>query len=100
MNPYKLLRYTPIWLLNLLAYVTSFMISFRPNHGTLRTIAINLYLVYPHLSCTDIRQLARKSLTNQLLNMVISLKSWAMPPAWSIKQIKQVHNQQILLVKF
>lgn len=97
MNPYKLLRYTPIWLLNLLAYVTSFMISFRPNHGTLRTIAINLYLVYPHLSCTDIRQLARKSLTKQLLNMVISLKSWAMPPAWSIKQIKQVHNQQILL---
>ena len=97
MNPYKLLRYTPIWLLNLLVYVTSFMISFRPNHGSLRTIAINLYLVYPHLSSTDIRQLARKSLTKQLLNMVISLKSWAMPPAWSIKQIKQVHNQQILL---
>ena len=34
---------------------------------------------------------------NQLISAVDSLKTWAMPPKWSIAQIKTVHHEDILI---
>ena len=43
------------------------------------------------------QKLAKQILKNQLISAVDSLKTWAMPPKWSIAQIKTVHHEDILI---
>lgn len=97
MNAFTLLKYVPMWMLYLLAHIASFIISLRRDKSIMKTVDTNLRLVYPELTETQRHQLARACIANQSKNMVESAKSWAMPPAWSVKQIHTVHHQQVLM---
>lgn len=66
------------------------------NASIYRSIRKNFVLVRPYLSDSKRDELAITTLTNQLLSSADSLKSWSMSPSWSIKQIKAVHNFDIL----
>lgn len=61
-----------------------------------RSIDANLILVDPDMPQKRRRDLADQILKNQLLNTADSIKSWSMPPKWSINQITQVHDENIL----
>ena len=96
MNAFSFIRYVPMWCLYLLAHFVSFIIRLRPHTGVMRVVHMNLQLAYPALSERERHVLANQAIRNQTLNMAESLKSWAMPPQWAIKQIHAVHNQEIL----
>nr|WP_315043682.1 lysophospholipid acyltransferase family protein [uncultured Moraxella sp.] len=96
MNAFSFIRYVPMWCLYLLAHFVSFIIRLRPHTGVMRVVHMNLQLAYPALSERERHVLANQAIRNQTLNMAESLKSWAMPPQWAIKQINTVHNQEIL----
>ncbi|UNU73505.1 lysophospholipid acyltransferase family protein [Moraxella nasovis] len=96
-NPYQLLRYVPMWMLYLLAHFASFVLNLNTNHKVMNIIRTNLLLAYPKMSETEREVFVKKSLKQQAVNMIASIKSWAMPPQWSIDQIHTVHRQQVLL---
>ncbi len=54
-------------------------------------------LVAPTLSHRHKRDLIKTIVCHQCLSSVESIKSWAMLPEWSIAQIRDVHNKNILL---
>lgn len=97
MNAFHLLRYVPLPLLRGLARGVAFFIGLQKQSGIYQIIDKNLQMVYPHLSSAERKRMAKITLQNQMLNMVESVKSWAMPADWSISQIHTVHNQQVLI---
>ncbi|MDO4224046.1 MAG: lysophospholipid acyltransferase family protein, partial [Acinetobacter sp.] len=95
-NFYKIIRYIPLSALRLLAKVAASVIASRPHLKFYRNVASNLKLSYPQLNETQLNDLIQKSIINQCLSSVESAKSWAMPPQWSMQQIRQVHDVEIL----
>lgn len=89
------LRYVPLSVLHGLAACASY-ISYHCRLSIYRSIQANLILVYPQMPDTQRQKLAKQILKNQLISAVDSLKTWAMPPKWSIAQIKTVHHEDIL----
>lgn len=63
----------------------------------MRTISINMALVAPTLPDSQKKSLTKDIIYHQCLTSIESVKSWAMPPEWSIAQICDVHNKDILL---
>lgn len=96
MNPYSLFKYVPLSVLRTLARFVAWGMTQFPNLKMNHTINTNLALAYPNLNDVQRDQLRHAIITNQALSSVESVKSWAMPPGWSIAQIKQVHNLPIL----
>lgn len=68
-----------------------------PDASLLRTIRINTLLIDPTLSEAQKHTLTKQIVLNQCLSSVESIKSWAMSPQWSIDQIIDVHDKEILL---
>lgn len=91
----KMIKFVPLPLLRMVARIGA---SFaRMNHASIyRSICKNLVIVRPTLSDDQRAHLAEQALANQLISSVDSLKCWAMPPSWSIGQIKSVHGLKIL----
>ncbi len=96
MNPYQVFAYVPLSVLRILARFVAWAILLIPSLSINRSIHTNLQLAYPHLSNTERKRLHKKIVINQCLTSVESVKSWAMPPTWSIKQIHTIHNQEVL----
>lgn len=96
MNVFNLLRFIPLPLLRGLARSVAFFIGLQKHTGVYQIIDKNLQLVYPKLTPLERERLAKQTLQNQALNMVESVKSWAMPVTWSIEQIHTVHNEAVL----
>lgn len=92
MNKYSIIRYLPLAILRTIAKMVAFIINHQSNLKINRTIHTNLQLAYPHLSASQRQQLQQQTIIYQALSTVESAKSWAMPPAWSMAQIKQVHG--------
>lgn len=97
MNPYQVFKYVPLSVLQMLARFVARIMMWLPNLSIKRTIRINMRLIEPNISKNHKQQLINQIIRNQSLSSVESIKSWAMPPEWSIKQIRDVHNKQILL---
>ncbi len=97
MNPYSLFKYVPLSVLHRLARIAAWVIMRMPNASLLRTIEINLLLIDPDLPELQKQGLTQAIVLNVCLSSVESIKSWAMPPKWSIEQICHVHNQGILI---
>ncbi|MES1964850.1 lysophospholipid acyltransferase family protein [Psychrobacter sp. AH5] len=97
MNPYQVFKYVPLSVLQMLARFVARIMMWLPNLSIKRTIRINMRLIEPNISKNHKQQLISQIIRNQSLSSVESIKSWAMPPEWSIKQIRDVHNKQILL---
>ncbi len=97
MNPFNLFRFVPLFLLRWLATFVSWVMILMPKLSIHNSVRRNIQLAYPTLNQQQQQQLHKQIIKNQCLTSVESVKSWAMPPAWNIGQIKQVHNQQVLL---
>ena len=97
MNPYQVFKVVPLSVLQMLARFVAWVIVQYPNFSIMRTIAINLKLIAPTLNDAQRRALTKDIVKHQCLSSVESLKSWAMPPEWSIAQICEVHHKELLL---
>lgn len=97
MNPYQVFKYVPLSVLQVLARFVAYIIMRMPKASLTRTININLSLVAPALSAAKKQALIKDIVLHQCLSSVESVKSWAMSPEWSIKQVRDVHNKDILL---
>lgn len=92
MSQYSIIRYLPLAVLRSMAKMVAWVIQRQTQLKINQTIQTNLKLVYPHLSAQQRSDLNQKIIQNQALSTVESAKSWAMPTAWSIAQIRQVHG--------
>lgn len=91
---YDLIRFVPLPLMRVVAQIGAWIAKLT-NASIYRSIDRNLMLVNPSMADKDRAQLATEALHHQMISTADSLKSWAMPPEWSIKQIKAVHNIEI-----
>ncbi len=96
MNPYHIFKFVPLSVLQMLARFVAWIILKMPNVSIMRTVRINIALVAPSLSAHQKRVLTKKIIYHQCLTSIESIKSWAMPPQWSIAQIRDVHNKEYL----
>ena len=97
MNPYHLFKFVPLSVLQMLARFVAWIILRLPNASIMRTVRINMALVAPSLSAHQKRALTKDIIYHQCLTSIESIKSWAMPPEWSIAQIRNVYNKEFLL---
>lgn len=96
-NPFNLFRFVPLFLLRWLAVFVAWIMMLLPNLSIHNTVRRNILLAYPTLNDKEKKQLHKQIIKNQCLTSVESVKSWAMPAEWSIGQIKEVYNQDILI---
>lgn len=96
MNALSIFRYIPEHLIRTTAKLIAKFLNNQPNTGMLWKTRVNLSLCYPNLSSEEHNNLAQKSVINQCLSYAESLKCWAMPTEWNIKQIKKVSGLEIL----
>ena len=97
MNPYHVFKFVPLSVLQMLARFVAWVIVKIPSLSIMRTIHINMALITDKLSEPQKRALTKDIIYHQCLSSIESIKSWAMPPEWSIAQIRDVHNKDILL---
>lgn len=97
MNPFHIFKYVPLSVLQVMARIVAWVIMRLPNPSLVRTIKINITLINPTLSDAQKHKLTTAIVLNQCLSSVESLKCWAMPPEWSLAQIVDVHNKDLLL---
>ena len=97
MNPYHIFKFVPLSVLQMLARFVAWIILRMPSASIMRTVKINMALIAPTLSHLQKQALTKDIIYHQCLTSIESIKSWAMPPDWSIAQIRDVHNKDILL---
>ncbi|HAR75019.1 MAG TPA: lipid A biosynthesis acyltransferase, partial [Psychrobacter sp.] len=97
MNPYHIFKFVPLSVLQMLARFVAWIILRMPSASIMRTVKINMALIAPTLSHLQKQALTKEIIYHQCLTSIESIKSWAMPPDWSIAQIRDVHNKDILL---
>lgn len=90
-------RFLPLPLVRSLAKVAAWLIQQKTDTGMFWKTQINLKLAYPKLSSQEVKLLAQASVQKQCLAYAESVKCWAMPPEWSVAQIKQVHHLDYLI---
>lgn len=97
MNPYHIFKFVPLSVLQMLARFVAWMILRMPSASIMRTVKINMALIAPTLSDLQKQALTKEIIYHQCLTSIESIKSWAMPPDWSIAQIRDVYNKELLL---
>ena len=97
MNPYHIFKIVPLSVLQMLARFVAWVIIKIPSLSIMRTVSTNMALIAPELSTTQKQALTKEIIYHQCLTSIESIKSWAMSPEWSIAQIRDVHNKDILL---
>ena len=97
MNPYHILKIVPLSVLQMLARFVAWIILRLPNASIVRTVRINISLIAHTLSEGQKQVLITDIIYHQCLTSIESIKTWAMPPKWSIAQIRDVHNKDLLL---
>lgn len=97
MNPYNLFKFVPLPVLQVAARAAARTVLWLPEINVIRTIKINMALTAPILNRAYNKTSIKEIIRNQSLSSVESIKSWAMPPEWSIAQIVEVHNKDIFL---
>ena len=97
MNPYHVFKIVPLSVLQTLARFIAWVIIKIPSLSIMRTVSTNIALIAPELSTTQKQALTKAIIYHQCLTSIESIKSWAMSPEWSIAQIHDVHNKDILL---
>ena len=91
-----LLRILPLAFLRSIAKVAAYFINQNSDKSMLWETRVNLSLTYPDIPESEREKLAKESVTKQCLSYIESGKCWAMPPEWSIQQIKTVHHLDVL----
>lgn len=93
------IKYIPLPILQGLVAVCAF-ICHTFGLSIYRSITANLILICLDMPDDERHALAKTILKNQLMNTVESLRTWSMPPEWSIRQITKVHHPEILQAGF
>lgn len=96
MSSLSLLRYLPLALIRSLANVVAWFICLNKDQGMYWKTKINLGLAYPKLDEYQVEAMSKRSVHKQCVSYAESAKCWAMPPEWSIAQIKKVHHLDVL----
>lgn len=96
MNPLNITKYVPLSAMRKLAHLAAQTLIVTPNLKIKRTIALNLQFAFPELSEAERKQLTKTIIKNQALTVIESVKCWAMQPEWSLDQIDNVFNRQVL----
>ncbi len=97
MNPYHIFKFVPLSVLQILARFAAWIIIKIPSLSIMRTVSTNMAMIAPKLSTAQKQALTKEIIYHQCLTSIESIKSWAMSPEWSISQIRDVHNKEILL---
>ena len=97
MNPYHILKIVPLSVLQMLARFVAWIILRLPNASIMRTVRINVSLIAHTLGEVQKQTLIKDIIYHQCLTSIESIKTWAMPPKWSVAQIRDVHDKDILL---
>lgn len=92
----KTIALLPLALLRIFACSVAGIMMLFPHVGIRWTTRVNLMLSFPELKESERLTLERKSVTNQCLTIMESIKCWGMPPQYSIDQIKKVEGLNIL----
>lgn len=79
-----------------MARFIALLLMLMPNANIRRTIQVNLTVAYPQLDRQQLNALEKSSIYNQCLTAVESVKSWGMPPEYSLKQIHTISGLDIL----
>lgn len=93
----KVLAALPLPFLHLLAGWIAALFNLFPNQGMRWIVRVNLWLAYPDLPLQHRLQLEKANVRSQCMTTVESIKSWGMPPAYSLNQIRQVHGLESFL---
>lgn len=91
----NLISKLPLPVLQLIAGWIAFLLCILPKQKLLNTIERNLLLAFPEWDTSTRQQTARQALRSQSLSMVEFLKSWGMPPQYSIEKIQHVHGEAL-----
>lgn len=97
MNPYHIFKFVPLSVLQILARFVAWIIVKAPSLSIMRTVNTNLALIHHTLADNQRQALVKDIIYHQCMTSIESIKSWAMPPQWSIAQIRDVHNKEFLL---
>lgn len=89
-----MIRFIPLPIIRTIARVIGWLAKLA-NASIYRSIDRNIMFVNPNMTKDDRISLSTHTLYHQMTSAADSLKSWAMPPQWSINQIKTVHNIEI-----
>lgn len=92
----KLLAALPLPFLQLLASWVAALLNLFPNQGMRWIVRVNLWLAYPELPLQQRLQLEKANVRSQCLTTVESIKSWGMPPSYSINQVRQITGLDVL----
>ncbi|XID75514.1 lysophospholipid acyltransferase family protein [Alkanindiges sp. WGS2144] len=87
----------PLPLLQWLARGSARLLGLNKSTKAITTIERNLLIAFPHLRPVQRQLLAKQALTAQLQSMLEFIKCWGSSPQWSIRQIKQVTGQHLLI---
>lgn len=87
----------PLGFLQGLSRLTAGIISRLPSASAVKAIERNLLIAFPQLSPTERQQLARQALQTQFQSMLEFVKCWGNAPQYSIRQVKQVYGQELLI---
>lgn len=93
----KILARLPLSILHYIARWIALLLIVMPHTGMRRIVRINLALTYPQLSQQQRFALERASIYSQCLTAAESIKSWGMPTAYSLAQIRSITGTDILL---
>lgn len=94
-NP-SFLKFIPLSLLRIFAKMVAWFLCQNDRKGMYWKTKVNLTLAYPKLDEKQIERMSKSSVQKQCLSYAESAKCWAMPPEWSVNQIKQAHQLNIL----
>lgn len=90
------IRFIPLRLLRVFAKTVAWFLCQNDRKGMYWKTKINLTLAYPKLDEKQIERMSKRSVHKQCLSYAESAKCWAMPPEWSVAQIKKVHHLDVL----
>lgn len=96
MNPLNVFRYVPLSAMRALALFVAWIAILIPDLKIKRTIRVNLRLAFAEYSEQECDSFTKAVIKNQALIAVESVKCWAMPPEWSLAQIDNVYNKEVL----
>ena len=93
----KIIAALPLSVLHALASLVALLLNLFPNQSMRWIVRVNLWLAYPDLPMAQRLQLEKDNVRSQCMTAVESIKSWGMPPAYSLAQIRQVIGQDVFL---
>jgi Kdo2-lipid IVA lauroyltransferase/acyltransferase len=96
MNFLNFFRIIPTSLIRITAKGIAAFLNTQKTSGMYWKTKVNIALCFPQFSEQQQVDFAKQSVKTQCLNYAESLKCWAMPTEWNIKQIKNVSGLDIL----